>query len=74
MKGLNGERHCPTSVPSADEIKTTTCYMCPGRCGIRVHLKDGKVRYIGVTPHKRTNRCAPSTAWLVAHRLCNDET
>jgi anaerobic selenocysteine-containing dehydrogenase len=29
-----------------DEIKTTTCYMCACRCGIRVHLKDGKVTYI----------------------------
>jgi anaerobic selenocysteine-containing dehydrogenase len=34
------------SEPSADEIKTTTCYMCACRCGIRVHLKDGRVRYI----------------------------
>ena len=30
------------SEPSADEIKTTTCYMCACRCGIRVHLKDGR--------------------------------
>jgi sulfite dehydrogenase (quinone) subunit SoeA len=29
-----------------DEVKTTTCYMCACRCGIRVHLKDGKVVYI----------------------------
>ena len=29
-----------------DEIKTTTCYMCACRCGIKVHLKDGKVVYI----------------------------
>src|ERR1051325_5503429 len=34
------------SEPSADQIKTTTCYMCACRCGIRVHLKDGRVRYI----------------------------
>ena len=34
------------SVPPGDEIKTTTCYMCACRCGINVHLKDGKVRYI----------------------------
>ena len=25
----------------ADEVKTTTCYMCACRCGIKVHLKDG---------------------------------
>ncbi len=29
-----------------DSIKTTTCYMCACRCGIKVHLKDGAVRYI----------------------------
>src|SRR5437588_678560 len=34
------------SINPADEIKTTTCYMCACRCGIRVFLKDGKVRYI----------------------------
>ena len=30
----------------ADEVKTTTCYMCAGRCGIKVHLIDGRIRYI----------------------------
>jgi anaerobic selenocysteine-containing dehydrogenase len=29
-----------------DEIKTTTCYMCACRCGIKVYLKDGRVTYI----------------------------
>ena len=28
------------------EVKTTTCYMCACRCGIRVHLKDGEVRFL----------------------------
>ena len=32
--------------PVGDEVKTTTCYMCACRCGIKVHLKDGRVRYI----------------------------
>src|ERR1700747_1116800 len=32
--------------PSADQIKTTTCYMCACRCGIKVYLKNGKVNYI----------------------------
>ena len=35
-----------TSPKNWDEIKTTTCYMCACRCGIKVHLKDGKVFYI----------------------------
>ncbi|MBP7423654.1 MAG: hypothetical protein KA806_09500, partial [Sulfuritalea sp.] len=32
------------------EVKTTTCYMCACRCGIRVHLRDGMVRYIDGNP------------------------
>ena len=28
------------------EVKHTTCYMCACRCGIRVTLRDGVVRYI----------------------------
>jgi len=35
-----------TSPKVSDEVKTTTCYMCACRCGIKVHLKDGRVRYI----------------------------
>jgi len=34
------------SISPADAIKCTTCYMCACRCGIKVYLKDGKVRYI----------------------------
>ena len=30
----------------SDEIRKTTCYMCACRCGIDVHMKDGKVAYI----------------------------
>ncbi len=44
------------SVPPADEIKTTTCYMCACRCGIQVHLKDGKVRYIDGNRNHPVNR------------------
>ena len=25
------------------EVKTTTCYMCACRCGIRVHLREGSI-------------------------------
>jgi len=28
----------------SDDIKTTTCYMCACRCGIKVYLKDNKVK------------------------------
>src|SRR5580658_8812163 len=35
-----------TSPRVSDEVKYTTCYMCAGRCGIKVHLKVGGIRYI----------------------------
>src|SRR5258708_31374056 len=35
-----------TSPRISDEVKYTTCYMCACRCGIKVHLKDGAIRYI----------------------------
>ena len=38
---------CPRT---ADEVKHTTCYMCACRCGIRVHLKDGGIRFIDGNP------------------------
>ena len=40
----------------ADEVKTTTCYMCACRCGIRVHLQDGAIRYIDGNPDHPVNR------------------
>src|SRR5271155_4679458 len=35
-----------TSPTVSDEVKCTTCYMCACRCGIKVHLKGGSIRYI----------------------------
>jgi sulfite dehydrogenase (quinone) subunit SoeA len=35
-----------TSPKVSDEVKCTTCYMCACRCGIKVHFKDGVIRYI----------------------------
>ncbi len=34
------------SPPVSDEVRKTTCYMCACRCGINVHLKEGRVSYI----------------------------
>jgi sulfite dehydrogenase (quinone) subunit SoeA len=45
-----------TSPHVSDEIKYTTCYMCACRCGIKVHLKDGKVRYIQGNQNHPINR------------------
>ncbi|GHD98887.1 formate dehydrogenase [Defluviimonas sp. 20V17] len=35
-----------TSPKVSDEIRKTTCYMCACRCGINVHMKNGRVAYI----------------------------
>ena len=45
--------HDPVGQPlhgPGTEVRTTTCYMCACRCGIRVHLRDGEVRYIDGNP------------------------
>ena len=59
-----------TSVVPADEIKTTTCYMCACRCGIQVHLKGGKVRYIDGNRDHPVNRgviCGKGAAGIMQH-------
>src|SRR5271154_5812962 len=45
-----------TSPVISDEVKTTTCYMCAGRCGIKVHRKGGGIRYIEGNPRHPVNR------------------
>ncbi|HEX3863703.1 MAG TPA: molybdopterin oxidoreductase family protein [Stellaceae bacterium] len=45
-----------TSPKVSDEVKYTTCYMCACRCGIKVHLKDGGIRFIEGNPNHPVNR------------------
>jgi len=50
------------------EIKTTTCYMCACRCGIRVHLRAGEVRYIDGNPDHPINKgviCAKGASGIM---------
>ncbi|CAA7621477.1 molybdopterin oxidoreductase family protein [Magnetospirillum sp. UT-4] len=50
------------------EVKTTTCYMCACRCGIRVHLRDGEVRYIEGNPDHPLNKgviCAKGSSGIM---------
>jgi anaerobic selenocysteine-containing dehydrogenase len=50
------------------EVKTTTCYMCACRCGIRVHLRDGEVRYIDGNPDHPLNQgviCAKGSSGIM---------
>ena len=62
--------HLDLDKPTGDTVKTTTCYMCACRCGIRVHLKDGRVRYIDGNPRHPVNRgviCAKGSAGIMQH-------
>src|SRR5829696_6163586 len=45
-----------TSPHVSDEVKYTTCYMCACRSGIKVHLKDGGIRFIEGNPRHPVNR------------------
>ncbi len=58
------------SRPVGDEVKHTTCYMCACRCGIRVHLKGGRIRYIEGNPDHPVNRgvlCGKGSAGIMNH-------
>ncbi len=63
--------HDPLASPAADaitEVKTTTCYMCACRCGIRVHLRDGEIRYIDGNPNHPLNQgviCAKGASGIM---------
>ncbi len=59
-----------TSPKVSDEVKYSTCYMCACRCGIRVHIRDGQVRYIDGNPDHPVNRgvlCAKGSAGIMQH-------
>ncbi len=62
--------HIDTSPAISDAVKTTTCYMCACRCGIRVHLKDGRIRYIEGNPDHPVNHgvlCGKGSAGIMNH-------
>ncbi|MHB1231602.1 MAG: molybdopterin oxidoreductase family protein [Burkholderiales bacterium] len=50
------------------EVKFTTCYMCACRCGIKVTLEEGKVRFIQGNRNHPTNQgvlCAKGSAGIM---------
>ncbi|HFA59620.1 MAG TPA: formate dehydrogenase, partial [Rhodospirillales bacterium] len=56
--------------PVGDEVRTTTCYMCACRCGIKVHLRNGRIRYIQGNREHPVNRgvlCAKGSAGIMNH-------
>ena len=59
-----------TSPEVSDEIRKTTCYMCACRCGINVHMKNGKVKYIEGNRDHPVNQgvlCAKGSAGIMQH-------
>lgn len=72
FKALSSEpTHDPLAAPDPTahcEVRTTTCYMCACRCGIRVHLRDGQIRYIDGNPNHPLNRgviCAKGSSGIM---------
>jgi sulfite dehydrogenase (quinone) subunit SoeA len=59
-----------TNIKTWNEIKTTTCYMCACRCGIKVYLKDGTVKYIEGNSDHPVNKgviCGKGAAGIMQH-------
>jgi sulfite dehydrogenase (quinone) subunit SoeA len=53
-----------------DETKTSTCYMCACRCGIKVHLREGEIRYIEGNKDHPINKgvlCGKGSAGIMQH-------
>jgi len=63
--------HDPQAPPMAGastETRNTTCYMCACRCGIKVHLRNGEVRYIEGNPDHPLNKgviCAKGSSGIM---------
>ena len=60
--------HIEYSQPIGDRVAYTTCYMCACRCGIKVHLRDGTLRYIEGNRDHPVNRgvlCAKGSAGIM---------
>ena len=54
----------------SDEVKFTTCYMCACRCGIKVHVKDGLIRYIEGNRNHPVNKgviCGKGSSGIMQH-------
>ncbi len=53
---------------AGSQVKNTTCYMCACRCGIRVTIEDGKIRYIEGNPAHPLNQgviCAKGSSGIM---------
>ncbi len=70
MTPVTAEPRLNLSPKTWDKVKATTCYMCACRCGIKVHLKDGKVVYIDGNRDHPVNKgiiCGKGAAGIKQH-------
>ena len=70
-EGVRGGRGGHDDGPGTDGRHATTCYMCACRCGIRVTVENGDVRYIDGNPDHPVNRgvlCAKGNAGIMKQR------
>ena len=70
MPAIPDRERIDTAPKISDEVKETTCYMCACRCGVRVHLRAGKIRYLDGNPNHPVNRgvlCAKGSAGIMQH-------
>ena len=67
---MAGEPRINLSPKVADEVKFTTCYMCACRCGIKVHIRDGQIRYIEGNKNHPVNKgvlCGKGSSGIMQH-------
>ncbi len=67
---MNAPSTLDLSPKVGDEVRKATCYMCACRCGINVHLRDCRVRYIDGNRDRPINRgvlYAKGSAGIVQH-------
>ncbi|MGB2462158.1 MAG: molybdopterin oxidoreductase family protein [Candidatus Puniceispirillaceae bacterium] len=67
---MSVEPQLDTSPKVGDEVRKTTCYMCACRCGINVHLRDNRIRYIEGNRDHPVNKgvlCAKGSAGIMQH-------
>jgi anaerobic selenocysteine-containing dehydrogenase len=67
---MNQTSRAPGAAVGKTEIRQTTCYMCACRCGINVHMAEGKVHYIEGNQDHPINKgvlCAKGSAGIMQH-------
>jgi anaerobic selenocysteine-containing dehydrogenase len=66
VSGLENE--APQDEEQPTDVRRTTCYMCACRCGIRVTVRNGEVRYIEGNPEHPLNKgviCAKGASGIM---------